>query len=230
MQKQISTLVGVIIIVAVAVVLFGGVFAYQYFSKSQTPITNDQQNSNTQTITDETAGWKTYTNDDWGIEFKYPEVLGEPVLKEFNQISNESSLCFKKENTRAMCFLSKSTIEDVKDSLQEREDCEADNDGLCEATTYSLEEWQKIKNLLISDVTGNVECILNSRCEYCEVLNSGIKMYIEHQCFSPGGNYDGQYFYGNNTIFSLSYGEVGGLERRFNINQEDILSTFKFTK
>jgi len=37
MQKKISTLVGIIIIVAVAVILFGGVFVYQYFSKPQTP-------------------------------------------------------------------------------------------------------------------------------------------------------------------------------------------------
>jgi len=48
-QKGISTLAGVIIIVAVVVVLFGGVFAYQYFAKSQTPVTNDQQNFNVQT-------------------------------------------------------------------------------------------------------------------------------------------------------------------------------------
>ena len=35
-QKGVSTLIGIIIIVAAAVVLFGGVFAYQYFSLKQT--------------------------------------------------------------------------------------------------------------------------------------------------------------------------------------------------
>ena len=31
-QKKVSTLVGVIIIIVAAVVLFGGIFTYQYFS------------------------------------------------------------------------------------------------------------------------------------------------------------------------------------------------------
>ena len=44
-QAGISTLTGIIIIVVAAVILFGGVFAYQYFLKSQTLITN-VQNSN----------------------------------------------------------------------------------------------------------------------------------------------------------------------------------------
>jgi hypothetical protein len=35
-QKGISTIIGIIIIAAVAVILFGGVFAYQYFSTQQT--------------------------------------------------------------------------------------------------------------------------------------------------------------------------------------------------
>ena len=44
-QKGISTLVGIIIIVVVGIVTFGGVFAYQYFV---TPKVNDQsQNQNT---------------------------------------------------------------------------------------------------------------------------------------------------------------------------------------
>jgi hypothetical protein len=45
-QKRITTLVGIIIIVIVSAILFGGVFAYQYFSKSQNPISNFQLNSN----------------------------------------------------------------------------------------------------------------------------------------------------------------------------------------
>ena len=71
-QKGISTLIGLIIIIAIAVLSFGGVFAYQYFKKSQIPITNDQQNSNVQNQ-NETAGWKTYTNSEYGFEFKYPK-------------------------------------------------------------------------------------------------------------------------------------------------------------
>jgi len=44
-MQKVSTLAGIIIIVVVAVIFFGGVFAYQHFTKSQTPIsekTSDQ--------------------------------------------------------------------------------------------------------------------------------------------------------------------------------------------
>ncbi len=49
-QKGISTLTGIIIIVAVAVILFGGVFAYQYFTKSETQNPKSETNSNFQNI------------------------------------------------------------------------------------------------------------------------------------------------------------------------------------
>jgi len=47
-QKGISTGVGVIVLLAVAALAFGGTFAYEYFAKSQIPNPNDQQNSNIQ--------------------------------------------------------------------------------------------------------------------------------------------------------------------------------------
>jgi len=73
MQKGISTLVGVIIIVVVALVVFGGVFAYQYFAIKA------QQNSqffgsSQKTDQTQTAGWKTYTSDKYGFEIKYPDT------------------------------------------------------------------------------------------------------------------------------------------------------------
>jgi hypothetical protein len=61
-QKTISTLWGIIIIVAVAVVLFGGCFAYQYFAKQDF-----------ETISDKNSSWKTYTNTEYGFEVKLPD-------------------------------------------------------------------------------------------------------------------------------------------------------------
>ena len=40
MEKGISTLIGIIIILGIAVILFGGVFTYQYFAIKIPPVTN----------------------------------------------------------------------------------------------------------------------------------------------------------------------------------------------
>ena len=80
MRKGISTPAGIIIIVAVAIVTFGGVFAYQYAVKPQTPTPDIQPNSNSQISgtsnqnPEATGGWKTYT-DIQGIQFKIPQDI-----------------------------------------------------------------------------------------------------------------------------------------------------------
>lgn len=73
MQKRISTLAGIVIIAIAAVVIFGGIFAWQYISKSQIPTPNTQSNLNVQNQNTETADWKTYKNDEYGFEIKYPK-------------------------------------------------------------------------------------------------------------------------------------------------------------
>lgn len=71
-NKKISTLSGIIIIVAWAIITLGGAFAFQYFTEFQTPITNVQPNFNSQNLDAETAGWKKYTNSEYGFSFEYP--------------------------------------------------------------------------------------------------------------------------------------------------------------
>ena len=89
MQKRISSLVGIIIIVAVSIVLFGGVFAWQHFAtKSQISINEPQASSNTQN-----AEWKTYNK--FGIEFKYPQEWSNPQERiggKMTEIDFESGL------------------------------------------------------------------------------------------------------------------------------------------
>jgi len=73
-----------ITILLVFIVIAGGYFAWQYWPKGQPvqPVVNNQvvnnrQNQN-QIPTDETADWKTYTNERYGFEVRYPsnyEVL-----------------------------------------------------------------------------------------------------------------------------------------------------------
>ncbi|MCX6720914.1 MAG: hypothetical protein NTW11_03875 [Candidatus Staskawiczbacteria bacterium] len=96
-KKAIPTFVGIAIIVLVALVLFGGVFAWQYFLISQ----KDNQSQNPVACTEEakicpdgsavgrtgpncefaqcpdlTAGWQTYINGQYGFLFQYPTTSG----------------------------------------------------------------------------------------------------------------------------------------------------------
>jgi hypothetical protein len=89
-QKGISTLAGLIIIIVAVIILFGGVFAYQYFGTSAQPqqsvnLANNYADSlgghNNQAGPDGgaiTVGWKTYTV--YGISFKYPNDWGQPSV------------------------------------------------------------------------------------------------------------------------------------------------------
>ncbi|MEK7658314.1 MAG: HEPN domain-containing protein [Patescibacteria group bacterium] len=96
-------LVGIIIIVAVAVILFGSVFAWQYLAQKNIPlqILNQQQNQNQP---DQTASWKTYTNDNYGFEIKYPSgyIIYDNKEKESTfytyQVSQILAIKSEKEN------------------------------------------------------------------------------------------------------------------------------------
>jgi hypothetical protein len=113
-QKGISTLIGILIIVVASVILFGGVFAYQYFAtknndqlqvQSQQQVTNQQTNNNQPT--NQIAGWKTYTNTQYGFEIKYPDgwdnkIGGQGKMGEFSLLSldiNKNSSDFNLNRT-----------------------------------------------------------------------------------------------------------------------------------
>lgn len=74
-KRGISTWLGLGIIVIIAILAGGGIWAYQYYISSQ--------NSNPPTIEspkNETAGWKTYANNEYGFEVKLP--LGYSFVSE----------------------------------------------------------------------------------------------------------------------------------------------------
>jgi len=64
-QKGISTLIGIIIIVFVAVILFGGIFVWQYFVEKNNPTAGPALSG--------VEGWKTYTNTQYGFELTFPD-------------------------------------------------------------------------------------------------------------------------------------------------------------
>ena len=74
MKKQISSLTGFIIIAIEIAILFGGIFIYQQHSIQKSNIKNQN----------ETAGWKTYSNFQYGFEIKYPEIFSGAVWRAQN--------------------------------------------------------------------------------------------------------------------------------------------------
>ncbi len=80
-MKKISTRFGILIIIAAVVVLVGGTGAYLWYANSKLQITNYKQiqNLNTQNGNVDSSAkdlsiedWKTYRNDEYGFEVKYP--------------------------------------------------------------------------------------------------------------------------------------------------------------
>lgn len=67
-KNKIPSWLGFVAIVIGIVILFGGVFAYQYFSVEPAPVVVQ-----TPQVQSPTAGWKTYTNSQYGFEIKYPQ-------------------------------------------------------------------------------------------------------------------------------------------------------------
>lgn len=77
-KRRVPTWLGFVIIIGFAIIVFGGIFAYQQFfipkMKNETaglPVQSQQA----------TAGWKTYTSD-FGFKFSYPSSIKYPGLSE----------------------------------------------------------------------------------------------------------------------------------------------------
>jgi len=67
MNKKISTATGIITIIVLAVIIIGGVFAYQYYW----PNLEKEQEEQQEEIN--TSDWETYRNDEVEYEIKYPK-------------------------------------------------------------------------------------------------------------------------------------------------------------
>lgn len=69
--KKASTLIGIIVIVIMAVLIFGGAFLWLQFKTNRfdfraEPVPNEK-------LISQTADWKTYTNTEYGFEISFPD-------------------------------------------------------------------------------------------------------------------------------------------------------------
>jgi len=87
LNRGISAPIAIGVIIVLAVLVGGGILAYQYFSDFPketilTPLIVEKEieNSKIEVSEDETAGWETYTDDKYGFEFKYPTDYSLKVI------------------------------------------------------------------------------------------------------------------------------------------------------
>jgi len=90
-EKGISTLIGIIIIIAAAVIAFGVIFAYQYFTKSQIPTPNVQPNSNSQNSNIKTANSSPRTRSD--CESEKSQILKDSCYSEIARTNQDETIC-----------------------------------------------------------------------------------------------------------------------------------------
>ena len=113
LNKAISTPIAIIIVIIVAILAVGAVLVYQYYWQPQTAPAPPEPSA------DETANWKTYRNEEYGYEIKYPQNLQK---KEISDAVSFSALNKDKRNIEDfifMIFYSKDLKTEIKDRRKE---------------------------------------------------------------------------------------------------------------
>ena len=128
-NKGISTLVGVVIILLVAVILGSGVYLWQ---QKNLPTSNpvSSQNQVASNSTSSTQGWQTYTNTQYGFEIKYPNLWFAKPLNE--GITNRDILALASFSKEQNCqifidYLTQDTYQSELFYAKNLRDCEIRN-------------------------------------------------------------------------------------------------------
>ena len=97
-KKQQTNWKYVIIVVSLFLVVAVGILVYQYWwaLEEEVPFSKLSETKETEDLSAEdliTADWKTYRNEEYGFEFKYPSDWGEVISKEGNRSEEGVLLC-----------------------------------------------------------------------------------------------------------------------------------------
>jgi len=239
-QKGISSLIGIVIVVAVALVLVGGIFGYQYLTQPKE--NNQPQNQNQQTacteeakvcpdgsavgrtgpncefaecpvVQDQTAGWRTYTNTKYGYEIKYPKDW-------VSSISDTGILLVTPEHEEQ-----NKNNQNILPPVFDFSAGHGSNDWFLEnAKDLTGKEFTNIKDFF-KDAYGNVaEINIDGKNAYATVVSTSKNDYLVYIEM------------GENTYISLTMPYIGpqpGLDPKnpkITTEAKNIISTFKFTK
>ena len=207
-QKGVSTIVGIAIIVATAVILFGGVFTYQYVQTRLLPIVQTQQ---AQIQNNQTAGWKIYTSDKYGFEIKYPKNW-EVSNSNVNAVSVWSSEKKKQEADNAIIPIYPEFSVNYED-----------------LTLFKA----FAKELLGRDVSGAKDFVSSNFYSFAETTVGGKKAYAGISVANRAVYT--VYIESDNGVYVMSTEDLSDMGQdpknpKIDENVKNIISTFKFTK
>jgi hypothetical protein len=224
MQNQ-KGIASVILVVAIVVlVAVAGFFAYQYFSPKTQPVVQTQQNQNQQQQTanqqtnnvqpiDQIAGWKTYTNAQYGFEFQYPKewVTSDNSAATVSVWSSEKK---KQEAVNAIIPIYPEFSVNYKGITSFNDFAK----GLLGKSVSGVKEFLQLYNPNFTEIN------IDGKKAYATVFVSSVADYLIY-IESDNGVY----------VLSTPYIETGisGYDSKNpNINPiaKQIISTFKFTK
>lgn len=206
MKKKI--LISIIIIAILAVVLIGGVFAYYYSAKisnSKIQSSNQVQNPNAQT-----AGLKTYKNDEYRFEFQYPDNAIIDVIKQNPNSETKSSRITVRMKSSASMPLERDLYININERI---------NMNPCLDITKNNPSATQVLINGINFYKADVSSVYSG---------NQTRDYADGYCIAAG-----QFEYSLTPIVYYSYLDTNPparsiLENDVELNQ--IISTFKFTK
>lgn len=190
-------------IVIVAILGIGGYFAYQNYNKPNQIFKNTQPANQSKT-----ANWKTYNNDNYGFEIKYPDSLEYPPFQKYNDSPVKigpmiSGITIQKLHKNGNGF-----ADSALTAGNETGDCIADTSKMIVKDLFTTSQERQI-NTLTSYFYHQIKSISCSAkgnsCIYYDVYR------IPH----------------NNDCYEIAYGDIDKqVQPSETINQ--IISTFKF--